>query len=69
MQRSLLLDIDRARRLDEQIDVSSSTIVSRAGAIQPDGGIIADGFMNDPNDLFALRRAESHGWQVFFGCR
>lgn len=69
MQLSLLLDIDCARRLNEKIDVASATVVSRAGAIQPDGGIIADGLANDPDDLLALSRAESHGSRGFFGCR
>ena len=69
MHRSLPFDVDHARRLDEQIDVSSSTIVPRAGSIQPDGGVIANGFPNDPDDLLALCRTESHEWRVFFDCR
>jgi hypothetical protein len=65
MQRGLPHRVDRMRRLDKQIDVTSATVVLRAGAVQEDGGILAGVVAHGPHDRFVLIGSQPHRWRAF----
>ena len=65
MQRRLPHRVDRMRRLDKQIDVTSTTVVLRAGAVQEDGGILAGVVAHGPHDRFVLIGRQPHRWRAF----